>query len=512
MGISIFLKHILTFCFKKIELALNWHFKNTTVRIVMKKLQWISIIFVFAQLSAFAQKNQFGYDISFHIEGLQDTTTYLGYYYGESTYLKDTAKVDNNGNFRFRATEKLPHGVYFLALNNVRLFDILVGEDQNFSITTDTLDYVKNIKVSNSLENEAFYSHMIFMFERNSEIQPQLDIVRDTTISSEKKKPAFEKIKDINEKVKAYQDAFIRENPKSLFSKILLSDREIAVPKAPVLANGVVDSTFAFRYFKKHYWDNFDLAGDALLRQPQPIYSKKIGDYLDRLFIQDSDTLIGAVDYLIAAAKPNDETYKYMVWNLVIKYQYPKIMGLDRVFVHLYDKYFETGEMDYWANDKLKENLKERAGQLRNSLIGMIAPNLIIQDLAGKPQSLYDIKNKYTVIYIYDPDCGHCKKETPLLKNFSDSTVFDVNIYAISADTSLVKMENYIDEMGMQQWVNVNGPRTYSTLYRLLYDADTTPTIYILDEKKKIIAKKISAERIEVFLGNYEKSLIEKKE
>ncbi len=479
----------------------------------MKKNQWVIVTLIFVQLSVFAQQKekQLGYDISFHINGLQDTTTYLGYYYGESTYLKDTAAVDSKGNFTFKDSESLPQGVYFLVLNNARLFDILVGEDQNFSIATNTSDYVKNIKVSDNIENDAFYRHMVFMFERNKEIQPHLKVARDTTISDEKKKPAFEQIKNINKKVKDYQGEFIAKHPNSLFTKVLLSDREIETPEAPVLADGTIDPSFALRYFKKHYWDNFDLADDAMLRQPQPIYSKKINDYLDRLFVQNSDTLIKAVDYLVSAAKSDDETYKYMVWNLVIKYQYPKIMGLDRVFVHLYDKYFETGEMDYWANDKLKKNLKDRAGQLRNSLIGMVAPNLIIQDLDLKPQALHDIKNKYTVVYIYDPDCGHCKTETPLLKNFNDSTTFDVNVYAISADTSMVKMKKYIDKMGLNKWTNVNGPRTYSTHYRELYDADTTPTIYILDEKKKIIAKKINAGRIEEFLGNYEKSLEEKK-
>ncbi len=35
--------------------------------------------------------------------------------------------------------------------------------------------------------------------------------------------------------------------------------------------------------------------------------------------------------------------------------------------------------------------------------------NLIMQDAEFKPRSMYDIKNKYTVLFIFDPDCGHCK-------------------------------------------------------------------------------------------------------
>jgi hypothetical protein len=54
-------------------------------------------------------------------------------------------------------------------------------------------------------------------------------------------------------------------------------------------------------------------------------------------------------------------------------------------------------------------------------------------------------------------------------------------------------------------WVTVNGPRSAVGSYHNLYDAMTTPTIYILDERKKIIAKKLPAERLEEFLINFEK-------
>jgi hypothetical protein len=66
------------------------------------------------------------------------------------------------------------------------------------------------------------------------------------------------------------------------------------------------------------------------------------------------------------------------------------------------------------------------------------------------------------------------------------------------------KMRNYIKEMKMQ-WITVNGPRTYVGHYQDLYDSMQTPTIYILDEKKKIIGKKLPAEKLEDFFINYEK-------
>ena len=149
-------------------------------------------------------------------------------------------------------------------------------------------------------------------------------------------------------------------------------------------------------------------------------------------------------------------------------------MGLDEVFVHLNDSYFASGEMDFWANAQMKKNLKEHADRLRKSLIGAKGANLIMQDIQQKPRELYAIKNKYTVLYIFDPDCGSCKKETPKLVEFYNKKKFDVEVYAVSADTSMVKMRDYIKEMNMK-WITVNGPRTYVGPYQDLYDASTTP-------------------------------------
>jgi hypothetical protein len=56
------------------------------------------VTFLLLSASGFAQQ---GYSIKFRIDGWKDTTVYLGHYYGESTYLKDTAKVNAKGEFTF---------------------------------------------------------------------------------------------------------------------------------------------------------------------------------------------------------------------------------------------------------------------------------------------------------------------------------------------------------------------------------------------------------------------------
>jgi len=447
---------------------------------------------------------QTGYNIRFKVDGLRDTTAYLGYYYGESTFVKDTARVNHTGDFVFDGRQTLPQGVYFLVLNKTRIFEMVVGHDQHFALQTSTADYVKNMQVTGDVDNKLFFENMVYNSERHLEAEPYIKVIQDSTLADDKKKDARDAMMAINEKVMAYQQKIITQHPATITARIFKANRPVEIPEPPKRADGSIDSTFQLRWYRQHFFDNFDLADDALIRMPRPIYQEKVNEYLDKLFAPQADTLKKALSTVISKAKKNQETYKYAVWVSVLKFQNPEIMGLDELFVHLNDTYFASGEMNFWANDQMKKNLKDHADRLRKSLIGQKGANLIMQDTNLKPRALYDIKNKYTVLYIFDPDCGSCKKETPKLVEFYNKKKFDVQVYAVSADTSMVKMRDYIKEMNMK-WITVNGPRTYVGPYQDLYDAATTPTLYVLDNQKKIIGKKIPAEKLEEFLTQYER-------
>lgn len=452
-------------------------------------------------VSALAQN---GYKIEFKVDGLKDTTAYLGYYYGESTFVKDTAKVDSKGHFIFEGTKPLEKGVYFLVLDKTRLFDFVVSADQQFGLATTTSDYFKNMVVTGDQDNKLFFENMIFNMERHKEAEPFIKVLQDSTLKDEQKKSARENFAKVNEKVMAYQDGVIAQHPSTLTAKIFKANKPVQVPDAPKKADGSIDSTFQLRWYREHFFDNFDLSDDALIRMPRPIYQQKINEYLDKLFVPQPDTLRKAISQMVAKAKKNQETYKYSVWACVVKYQAHEIMGLDEVYVNLYDTYFATGEMNFWANDKMRKNLKDAADRMRKSLVGKPGANLIMQDINKNPRSLYDIKNKYTLLYIFDPDCGHCKEETPKLSSWYKLKKYDLEVYAVSLDTSMAKMKDWIKTMDMK-WITVNGPRTYVGPVQDLYDCNTTPSLYILDNRKKIIAKKLPVDKVEDFLQQHER-------
>ena len=451
-----------------------------------------TVLFIFSSLASKAQQNSF---LDFQINGWRDTTAYLAYYYGESTFVKDTAKVDANGRFFFKSNELLPQGMYILARGKTKEFEFLIGENQHLQLSTDSTDYLAHMNVHGDVNNRIFFHNI----RHNRKVESWLKQLKDSLIVEEQKKIAETELEKLNIEIVDYFAKESKEHQESLIVTILKAQQQIEIPKD-------LDKYQQVQYYKSHFWDNMDLSNDVFLRLPNTPYRKKMNEYLDNLFVPSYDSLKVGIDYIIAHAKPNPKTYQYAVWNLCHKFQTPKYMGLDELFVYLYDEYFASGEMDFWADESVKNNVKERAEQLRKSLIGKQAQNLILLDENLQKVSLYGIKKKYTVLYFYDPDCGHCKKETPILRDFYKNTKYNVEVFAVSADTSMVKMKKYIEDLDLD-WISANGPRTITPHYQKLYDANTTPTTYLLDEKKKIIAKKIKAEKIEEFLDNYERGM-----
>ena len=247
-----------------------------------------------------------GYHIDFNVSGLRDTTAYLGYFLQEKTYVKDTAEVDNTGAFSFVGGQPLPEGLYFLVINKSRLFDFVIGKDQQFSIATSLTDY-NNLKVNGDEDNASFFENMRLIVDAGKEAEPFLTILRDSTQSDEHKQKARTTFDEINKRVMARQQAIIEKDPTAVTARLLKMNKPVQIPDPPVKPNGQIDSTFQLRYYREHYFDNFGLSDDALLRLPKVFYWEKVQDYLTRLYAQHPDTVTNAIHALVNVAKTNKD-------------------------------------------------------------------------------------------------------------------------------------------------------------------------------------------------------------
>ncbi|MEI6576922.1 MAG: thioredoxin-like domain-containing protein [Bacteroidota bacterium] len=475
----------------------------------MKKSVFLILLLMIPALFVSASPAKKAYRIKVKISDLKDTVCFLANYFGDKTYLQDTAKIDKDGKFEFSGDEPLARGIYIIAKGNKRLFEFLIDKSQSFSIETQGEDYVKNMKFKDSPENTWFYDYLRFNSKKYEETEPWLKLQK--TVKNNKDSIALikRKLEAENKEVENYKLDFIKAHGDAFMSHFFLAMKDPVLPEAPLKPDGKRDSVYLFHWYKDHYWDNTDLNDDALLRTP--FFHSKIVTYFDKLIIQQPDTLIIEIDKMIDRVRSNKEMFKYFVWYLTNWSEISQIMTFDKIFVHMVETYYVTGQA-YWVNPTVLENLTKKARQWKPILVGQPAPNMVMLDSNLRPSALLAVKAKYTIIYFWDPECGHCKVESPKLSAFyhEKKDKYGVEVFSVCSDTNMVKMKEYIKKNKFD-WINVNGPRTLTVNYHDLYNITATPVVYILDEKKTIIAKKLSVDQIGDFLDRWEKFQAEDK-
>ena len=216
--------------------------------------------------------------------------------------------------------------------------------------------------------------------------------------------------------------------------------------------------------------------------------------YIEKVCYQIPDSLNKEVDMLIRKSKADKECFRFVLGTLYNYFNKSQIMGFDAVFVHI-AQYYLNGEAD-WDDPKYIEELKTKVKKIEPNLLGKIAQNFKVPtpDLKNYIE-LYEMKNKYTVLFFFEPDCSHCNHEAPLMKEVYDR-MHDKGIDFLAFCTQLdtAKIFKFNREKNLK-WPTVYSP--YYGKYRDDYNIYSTPTVYLLDKNKKIIAKRIDSEQLE---------------
>lgn len=447
--------------------------------------------------SAFSLQAQ-GYEITVKIRGYQSGYLYLGHYMGKTTYVMDSARINENGVAVLKGAEKQPGGIYLIVLpGKKKYFEMLMDEVQTFSVEADTSSLLEKTVFSGSADNEMFTAYNRFLSAQGparEEIQRQLAAAR-TAADSAKVVPLSEQL---GKKLQEYRNNVVAQHPRSLLAAIFRSMREPEVKPMPKKADGTLDSTYPYRYYKAHYWDDVDLADGRLVRTP--IIETRLNRYFSQLVAPVPDSVISEADALIAKTGSDKESFKFLVWWLTLHYESSPIMGMDAVFVHLVEKYYVT-KRAYWVTDEQNEKIINRAYTIAPNLIGQKGAPLPLQDTSGKSASLYDIKAKYTILVFWDPTCGHCITEVPRLDSAFNASWKKKGAVMFGVKTEGTQEEwlKFIRDKKLKGWIHAWDPG-YKSNYRRFYDVYSTPLVYLLDENKKILAKRLGVEQLEEFL------------
>lgn len=430
---------------------------------------------------------------------LTNCKIYIGSYYGNSMVIADSAILNDKSQGVFQGPTKLTGGIYFLVSPQKTMqAEFLMDNQQHFTIVGDTSNK-QNVVITGSPDNDLFKTYSAFTNEKGSK-KAQLIKEFQAPKSPEDSIRIRNEIVKLNGEMEQYQDNILKNHPNSLLAVLLNALRRPTTPAIPV-KNGKADSSYPYRYVKEHYWDDVSFNDDRLLRTP--FFEPKLDDYFKNLVSPEPDSIIAEVNYILLSARTGKEIYPYLLTKFTNKYMNPEYMGQDKVFVFIFENFYAKGDTVI-LNPASRKTVTERAYSLMANQLGQPAPTLDLTDTTGKTRSLYNVNAPFTIVAFWDPNCGHCKEEIPRLDSIYKAkwkgygvSVYSVNIY----ENEIPSWKRFIAEKSLSKdWIQAYETKEAKAAvekagrpnFRQLYDIYKTPTIYLLDKDKRIIAKQLS--------------------
>lgn len=496
------------------------------MHLMIKKNTYMKqLIFI---LSFFTLTTGFSQDIKFNIDA-PDTSIFMARYFGKQLYYADTAELVK-GTVVFDGS-KHRGGLYALLLPNGKPFDFIIDGEPAVELTvTDMNNPTPTMEVVKSANNQLFFDYMKFTGKQREKANALGQKLQAAQTEKEKDKLKAEYQK-INEKVRNYQQELVEKNPEKFVAVMIKMSLDVDLPDHPRDEEGnITDSNYVYHYYLNHFWDNVDLKDYRVVNTP--VFHNK----LEKYFVKKSafvipDSICVYAKKLIDKTDQEDETnkvFQYIVHHVTNKYETMQIVGMDKVFHFMATNYYcPPNAKAYWVPEENLQKICDRRDKIGRTLIGNPAIPLILADSTENNWiNFYDLDGDYTVLYFWDPHCGHCKKTTPKLQTLYEEKFKERNvpIYAVgkASGDDFEDWKKFIRDHNLE-FVNVGvtdsiyqivtdssvaaRAKTYNLLqnhttaqslkYAETYDVYSTPKIFILDKDGIILFKQISIGQLE---------------
>lgn len=474
----------------------------------MKKVLFFATLFVAFGFAALA-KDGYNITVKFTDLKLKDSMVYLAHYYGKplpTIYKADSAIFDKNNVATFQSHAPQVGGIYIILLSDhSTYFEFLMNNGDEMSIVANSKELPTGLKFSGSPENERFVTYQTFLKgfgERQQKLKEEYKNAKTPKDSADVRVKGEAASKELQN----YRTDYVAKYPGTLLANVFNALWIPTVPPGPHYdKNGKIDSAFSYKYFKQHFWDKFDFTDDRLVQTP--LYEAKLDEYFNKLVLPYVDSIEREADTLLARTRGHKEIFKYTLWWITRNTENSKIMGMDAAFVYLVENYYMKGDA-YWLSKDDLQKYVDRVQKIAPNVIGNPAPEIIMEDISGKKIPLSSVKAKYTVVVFWTPSCGHCQHEIPLLDSAYNASLKakGVKVYAVRTEDDPKQWQDFIKKNHLEDWINVYDPNRYSD-YRSKYDVYSTPVIYLLDENKIIIGKRIDHSNIGQVIEMHERKL-----
>lgn len=442
-----------------------------------------------------------GYKIQLQLESAANKEVFLAHHYISNIYIDDTLQLDANGLGILKGDSLLPQGLYKIYLDDKNHFDLLLGADQDFSISNKTFAG-NTIQVRDADESEEFIKYVSFLNnlkKEGAEFRKKLK-----TASADEKKEIEKQLTALTPKLHQYWEQIENDFPGSFLAKFLMSNY---VPKidestlpAEILQNDSLLLLERFKFQQKYFWEYFDYTDERFLYTP--LFKPKLETWFTKVLYQNYDSVRPYVFEFIENVRSNKRIFQFVTSFFLNSSINSNIMGMDALFIDIAKTYYLSGEA-FWASEESLKKIRENVQFIEPNLIGKIAPDLTLESFDGEFFNLHQIDEKRTAVLIYEPNCSHCKVFVPqfykeVYQKYKDK---GLEVFAIYSMDNKEEWGEFLSKENLFDWINV-WDKDHVSRFKILYDARKTPGIYILDENKRIISKKMTVEQLGRLMAN----------
>ncbi len=436
---------------------------------------------IFGAISLFAQEHH----IDGTIAGFDNVNVYLMQLTIDSQKVIDTTQSNANGSFHFDLKPDVPDGMYRV-FSHRKMLD-LIYHHENIRFVANGNNNNDKVQIIESVENMLYYNYLFVKTDN----QEKLGLLQPVLAQYPKNDSFYTVLRHEVEKlqtgIERTANDIIKNYPNTLVAHYVKVDK-------PPLFNLDLPPKQQREQLKKIYFNNVDFADSTLLTSN--VLTKKIVGYLalyqspDMKKDQLQDAFITAIDTVLNKSMVYDKVYESVLDYLVGGFEN---YGFEKVLQHL----AEYNRLDdFCENSAKKEALKYKLDLINTLAIGKPAPHFRTEDLDGKMIDLDSIKAEKTLLVFWASWCPHCTQTLPTLKKYYDpDNTQKLQIIAISIDEDKKDVEQAIHDK-KYPWINIAELKGWDGPIVEQYGVVATPTFFLLDKNKKIIAKPVSPDEL----------------
>ncbi|PHQ62137.1 MAG: thiol:disulfide interchange protein [Maribacter sp.] len=384
---------------------------------------------------------------------------------GSQVYIADTAIKE--GKFTLDLSETSPTGSYRIvyALPQEEFyFDIIYNGKEDIELSFDS---EKGVSFIASEENKLFSS---YFKEINAS---EIEII---TFYAEEKSDlkAFETILEKSRQTQASYEA----KSEGLLAHHFIRANKSYIPKKNESIQDYV------KHKKQNYFNALDFKNSVL--QASGFLTDKLTNYVctalpfAQLTRPETEKVMQAnIETVNIHLNELEQAYKlhlfYTLWTRVVA------NGFNDTSDFIYESYIK--HLVKTTKDQEIITAIETHNRLR---LGAVAPEIIWNDgLSQKKLSTLEGAQNYVLIF-WSSTCSHCLKELPPLhKKFKEKPL--VKVLAVGLEDDDVNWKKESAKLGAFEHAIALG--RWESEYATLYDIHQTPTYFILDKDKRILAK-----------------------